>query len=92
MLVTAKAAAAGADAGETAALAALVEAARRYGVRRILSFHNRVAGAHDFARRVNDLGGVDGIAVRAAAVDGTMAAGERQRSLDLTMTATRRSR
>ncbi|MDA0251782.1 MAG: DEAD/DEAH box helicase family protein [Actinomycetota bacterium] len=83
VLVTAKAAAAGADAGETAALAALVEAARRYGVRRILSFHNRVAGAHDFARRVNDLGGVDGIAVRAAAVDGTMAAGERQRSLDL---------
>lgn len=83
VLVTAKASAAAVDGGEGVALAALVEAARRYGVRRILSFHNRVAGAHDFARRVNDLGGIDGIAVRAAAVDGTMSASDRQQALDL---------
>lgn len=83
VLVTAKAAAGGVDAGDTAAMAALVEAARRYGVRRILSFHNRVAAAHEFARRVNDLGSIDGAPVRSAAVDGTMSAGQRQQALDL---------
>ena len=83
VLVTAKSSAGGVDAGETAALEALVEAARRYGVRRILSFHNRVAGAHEFARRVNELGGIDGTAVRAAAVDGTMSGAQRQRALGL---------
>lgn len=83
VLVTAKSAAAGVDAGDTAAMAALVEAARRYGVRRILSFHNRVAAAHEFARRVNELAQIDGAAVRAAAVDGSMSASDRQRRLDL---------
>ncbi len=81
VLVTAKASA-GVDAGDTAALAALREAVRRYGVRRILSFHNRVAGAHEFARQVNDLGAIDGVTVRAAAVDGTMSAERRRQSLD----------
>lgn len=82
VLVTAKTGG-GVDAGDTAALAALTEAVRRYGVRRILSFHNRVDGAHDFARRLNDLGRLDGVPVRAAAVDGTMSAAGRRRALGL---------
>lgn len=82
VLVTAKAAA-GADAGDTAALAALGEAARRYGVRRILSFHSRVAGAHEFARQINELGDIDGVPVRAAAVDGTMSSDQRTSALQL---------
>ncbi|MFH5211739.1 DEAD/DEAH box helicase [Antrihabitans spumae] len=66
---------------DRAALAALVDTVGQFGVRRILSFHNRVAGARAFAERVNELGTVDGLPVRAFAVDGSMADGDRRRIL-----------
>ncbi len=58
--------------GERAALAALVDVVRRYGVRRILTFHNRVDSARAFAERVSALGSVDGTSICGHAVDGSM--------------------
>jgi superfamily II DNA or RNA helicase len=57
---------------ETAALAALADVVVRYGLRRILTFHNRVAAAHAFAARVNELGVIGEVPVRSYAVDGSM--------------------
>lgn len=71
-----------ADTPDRAALAALSDVIARYGIRRILTFHSRVAGAHTFARRVTDLGTVNGMTVRGFAVDGTMADSDRRAILD----------
>lgn len=72
VLVTTTTEPAGQATGERAALAALVDVVRRYGVRRILSFHNRVDSAQAFARRVSALGDVDGTPIHGLAVDGSM--------------------
>lgn len=72
VLVTTTTEPAGEATGERAALAALVDVVRRYGVRRILTFHNRVDSAQAFASRVSALGDVDGTPIRGCAVDGSM--------------------
>ncbi|SIJ20742.1 putative helicase [Mycobacteroides abscessus subsp. abscessus] len=64
--------------GERAALAALIDVVRRYGVRRILTFHNRVDTARAFAARVSALQSVDGVPICGLSVDGSMR--ERDRS------------
>lgn len=71
----------GADTPEKAALGALCDVIARYGVRRILTFHNRVAGARGFAQRITELGSVAGTEVRGFAIDGSMDADERHRIL-----------
>jgi superfamily II DNA or RNA helicase len=78
---TLKGAAAGGPA-QRAALGALVDVVERYGLRRILTFHNRVAAAHGFACRVNELGRIGGVGVRAFAVDGSMPDQQRRARLD----------
>lgn len=57
---------------DKAVLGALCDVVARYGVRRVLTFHNRVASAREFAQRVNATTAIDGVAVRGFAVDGTM--------------------
>lgn len=71
----------GANTPEKAALGAVCDVTARYGVRRILTFHNRVAGAHGFAQRVNELGAIAGTRIRGFAIDGSMDAEERRRVL-----------
>jgi superfamily II DNA or RNA helicase len=66
---------------ERAALAALVDTARQYGIRRVLTFHNRVSSARQFAARLNGLGELDGVPVQAHAVDGTMPDAQRRNAL-----------
>lgn len=82
VLVTTTTEPAGQATGERAGLAALVDVVRRYGVRRILSFHNRVDSAQAFARRVSALGDVDGTPIYGLAVDGSMRDSERVKILD----------
>ncbi len=71
----------GTEPPETAALAALADVVGRYGLRRILTFHNRVAAAHAFAERVNELGAIGTIPVRSYAVDGSMPDARRRQIL-----------
>ncbi|SKT54408.1 putative helicase [Mycobacteroides abscessus subsp. massiliense] len=82
VLVTTTTEPAGEATGERAALAALVDVVRRYGVRRILTFHNRVDSAQAFASRVSALGDVDGTPIRGCAVDGSMQDSARVEILD----------
>ncbi|MBF6333518.1 DEAD/DEAH box helicase [Nocardia transvalensis] len=65
-----------------AALAVLDDTVSRYGIRRILTFHNRVAGARRFAERINRLGEIAGIRAEAYAVDGSMPDRQRRDILD----------
>lgn len=57
-----------------AALRAFLDACHRHHIRRVLTFHNRVAGAKAFAARLQQLEQVDGVPVHAEAVDGSMPA------------------
>lgn len=82
VLVTTTTEPAGEATGERAALAALVDVVRRYGVRRILTFHNRVDSAQAFAGRVSALGDVDGAPISGLAVDGSMQDSARVEILD----------
>jgi superfamily II DNA or RNA helicase len=60
-------------------LAALQDAVARYGLRRVLTFHNRVASAEQFARHAAAAGGwTPGLRVWAAPVTGSMPAGRRR--------------
>ncbi|MEN3225187.1 helicase-related protein [Mycolicibacterium porcinum] len=81
VLVTTTTEPAGEATRERAALAALLDVVRRYGVRRILTFHNRVDSARAFAERVSALIDVDGTPIRALAVDGSMHDSERVKIL-----------
>lgn len=62
---------------------ALIDAVRRHGVRRILTFHNRVAAARRFAGRIDSLGDIGGVPVRAHHVDGSMSNRAVRGTLDL---------
>jgi predicted helicase len=73
---------ASAGAPERAALASLADVVGKYGVRRILTFHNRVAAARQFADRVAAMGAVNGVPIRGYAVDGAMPDVQRRKVLD----------
>ena len=71
-----------AETAELDSLHALVDAVSRHGVRRVLTFHNRVAAARRFARTVSDLGRIEGLPVLAEAVDGSMPTSAIRAALD----------
>lgn len=54
------------------AIKALTDAVVRFGVRRVLTYHNKVKNAHAFAARLNAAQTLAGVPVLAHAVDGTM--------------------
>ena len=62
---------------------ALVDAVRRHGVRRILTFHHRVVAGRRFAARLNSLGHIGGVPIQAHHVDGSMSSRTVRRTLDL---------
>jgi predicted helicase len=64
-----------------AAPAALLDAANRYGVTRVLSYHGRVAKALAFAQAVDGLTTADGRTVRARCIHGKLPAGQRREIL-----------
>jgi superfamily II DNA or RNA helicase len=70
-----------AAAGEQIALGALRDAAARYGLRRVLSFHNRVAAARQFATAAKAAGLPDGRRVVASHISGKTPAAARQATL-----------